>query len=79
MCIDNSSLREDKTMKKLFRNVSEARKTTANSDLHLNRHVQLDYMDPVYLTENCFLAFALADSEGELPVCIEGENINKRA
>ena len=64
-------------MKKLFRNVSEARKTTANSDLHLDWHVQLAYMDPVHLTENCFLAFILADSEGELPVYIQAENINR--
>ena len=66
-------------MKKLFRNVSKARKkATHSSDLSLNPHVQLAYMDPVHLTENCFLAFALADSEGELSVCVEWENINKR-
>ena len=79
MSIDNSSLREDKTMKKLFRNIYDDRKKAAYSDLHLDWHLQLTYIDSVNLTENCFLAFALADSEGELPVCIEGENINKRA
>ena len=63
-------------MKKLFRNVYEDRKKAGNSDLRLDWHVQLTYMDSVNLTENCFLAFALADSEGELPVYIQAENIN---
>lgn len=64
-------------MKKLFRNGFDARKKAANSDLSLEHHVQLAYMDPVHLTENCFLAFTLADSDGELPVYIQAENINR--
>ena len=56
-------------MKKLFRNVSEARKEAPHSsDLSLEQHVQPACMDPVHLTENCFLAFILVDSEGELPL-----------
>ena len=61
-------------MKKLIRNGCEARKKATNSDMIVDWQVQIEYIDPVSLTENCFLAFALADNDGELPICVEREN-----